>query len=798
MKKRDVNQMSIREIINEFGLGINNDELFSVISDVNEFFRRGHYVGEKVNVEDFLLENEDIIDKEKLMFFEIVDIETNVVSYKNLAESSMNQMSGIGNNLYARSQKESDKHLRKLKDAYALMKDSKVEIPISQYREDGKVEIEGFYLLHDILVKKRAKLKESNRQNKKNSRIFDEMEKQGLAEMIMTLIDNEDLPQFLCQYKANGEVFNYVIQQRIQQELAKQENINKSQEDKQSITIDEKINTMLELVKKFPEKFDVDSMLLIVAYRAKKMLEIDNKIKEDVDAHQLCTEVMEFAQEHIENRKTKIDGTIFENAMQGEVQVNYKFKNLEEDVSRIVNGIYFSKEDLIQMRQELFSGELEFGASSREFIELLNLTKEEKGDIVKANPNNLEAFVMQGMLDKTEVKNILENMEEGSELPNRVLDCLCCDELVENRDFVDLYMRKQINLKQVCRLHDFYNLQSQVTVDELMQYYENRGQTEEQEIDFEKYALLFREIRLKNSEEEEKQQIAEQIMEKLYETERDYDADLKNLYGANLLPIRTLIDWNGEKMIYDLIEDASIKPKDAKELLMTGELDVPKAYQALKGSELSDAEKLNFIFSSFDGVGNTPEEIKAQNEARMYLIQAMDISKDFVDYSETKTSHVARQKSETKQKANRYVSDPVYRWQLFSKIDENCDSKPFADGSVVFILPNVGNGMAVVEKLFKSTQKGTQINYGSATYCMSEEEYLNYKDEIEREEKINRRALVQMHKDEKASRAVHSKAWGKDLKKMLGLSAENGYTPEKMAEIDSLIQQIENSKELVR
>ena len=81
---------------------------------------------------------------------------------------------------------------------------------------------------------------------------------------------------------------------------------------------------------------------------------------------------------------------------------------------------------------------------------------------------------------------------------------------------------------------------------------------------------------------------------------------------------------------------------------------------------------------------------------------------------------------------------------------------------------------------------------------MSEEYYLNYKDEIEREEKINRRALVQMHKDEKASRAVHSKAWGKDLKKMLGLSAENGYTPEKMAEIDSLIQQIENSKELVR
>lgn len=798
MKKRDVNQMSIREIMDEFGLGIKNAELFSVISDIDEFFRRGHYVGEKVNVEEFLLENEDIIDKEKLMFYEIVDIETNVVEYKNLAESSMNQMSGIGKNLYAGSQKEYDKHLKKLKDAYVLMKDSKVEIPISQYREDGKVEIEGFYLLKDILVKKREELKKSNILDKKNSCIFNEMEKQNLTEMIMTLTNYEDLPQFLCQYKGNGEVFNYVIQQRVQQELAKEENVNKSEEDKQSIAIDEKVSTMLELVKKFPEKFDMDSMLLIVAYRAKRMLEVDGKIKEDANAHRLCSEVMKFAKEHIENRKTKITGTIFENALQGEAQINYKFKDLEEDVSRIVDGIYFSKEDLGKIREDLFSGELELGASSRELMELLNLTKEEKSEIVKVNPNNFESFVMAGMLDRDEVINMLENMEEGIELPNSVIDCMCCDGLLENRDFVNMYMRKRINLKQVCRLHDFYELQSNVTVDELMQYYENREQTQEQEIDFEKYALLFREIRLKNSDEEEKQQIAEQIMEKLYETERDYDADLKNLYGANLLPIRTLIDWNGDKMIYDLVGDASIKPKDAKELLMTGELEVARAYQALKNSDLSDAEKLNFIFSSFDGVGNTPEEMQAQNQARMQLIQAMNISKDFVERSETTSSHTTRKKGETKKKRNHYVRDPLYRWQLFSLIDENCDSKVLADGSVVFTLPNVQNGMVAVEKLFKSTQKGTQIDYESATYFMSEEEYLNHKEEIVKDRKINREAFTNMRKLGIAKRACHTTKWGEHFKRMLGISAENGYTPEKMAEIDSLIEQIENSKELVR
>lgn len=773
----------MREIINKFEIGVGGNNIFGIIGNIDEFFARGYELFQDVKVSDFLLQNEDIIDKEKLLFYDFLTLQQKVEYYEKHRNNSQFDQA-----MY-------EEKLKKLNECYDLLKDSKVELPDIFIREDGKMMVEKLQSFHEIVKGKTPKEMELKQ---KNLQILNEMKEQKIAEIMLLLINESDLSQYVCQYRGNGEIFKYIIRQRIEQDLSEEEMVVKSTEDKIKKAHEEIISTMTELIEKFPEKFKMDHVLLLAAYRAKQMLEKEKGIKEDQNSHKECVKIMQFAKEHIENPNTKILGPVYENHLQKSVDVDYKFKNLQGDVSRIVDGSYFSKEDLIQIRQKLFSGEVELGASNRELIELLHLTKEEKSELVKVNPNNFESFVMAGMLDKAEVKNMLENMEEGIELSNRVIDCLCCDDLLENRDFVDMYMRKQINLKQVCRLDDFYHLQSEITVDELMQYYENREQVEEQEIDFEKYALLFREIRQKNSEEEEKQQIAEQIMEKLYETERDYEADLKNLYGANLLPIRTLIDWNGEKMIYDLIEDASIKPKDAKELLMTGELDVTRAYQALKDSDLSDAEKLNFIFSSFDGVGSTPEEIKAQNEARMYLIQAMNISKDFVDYSETKTYRVARQKGETKQKWNRYVSDPVYRWQLFSQIDKDCDSKPFADGSVVFTLPNVGNGTVVVEKLFKSTQKGTQINYGSATYCMNEEEYLNRKDEVEREGKINRKALVQMHKDEKASRAVHSKAWGKDLKKILGISAENGYSEEKIAEIDGLMEQIENSKELVR
>lgn len=784
MKKRDVKQMPMGEIIHKFGVGVEANNIFGIIGNIDEFFARGYRLFEDINVPNFLLQNEDIVDKEKLLFYTYLTLQKSIKYFEKYRNDSL-----FDQNIY-------EENMKKINECYELLKDSKVELP-DIVLENGRMKVDKLRSFHEIVKGKTPKEIELKQEN---LQILNEMKKQQIAETMLLLINESDLPRYACQYRGNGEIFKYVIRQRIQQDLSEEDMVMKRLDEKIKKGHDEIISTMMELMEQFPEKFKMDNVLLLTAYRARQMLEKENGVKEDSKAHELCVEIMQFAKDHIKNPNTRIMGPLFENHLQDTVHVDYKFKNLEEEIARIVDGKYFSKEDLVGFKQELLNGELELGATSREFMERLNLTKDEKSKIVEVNPNNFEAFVMAGMLDKEEVKSMLENMEEGFELSNRVIDCLCCDELLENRDFVDLYMRRQINLKQICRLHDFYDLQSNVTVDELMQYYDNREQTQEQVVDFEKYALLFREIRLKNSDEEAKQQMAEQIMENLYETERDYETDLKNLYEVNLLPIRTLIDWNGEKMMYDLIEENTMKPRDAKDLLMTGELDVSKAYQALKNSKLSDAEKMNFIFSSFDGVGNSPEEIQAQNEARMYLIQAMNISKDFVDTSHnaTRSSRATSSKNETRKKANRYVSDPVYRWQLFSQMDEDCDSKPYADGTVVFALPNVGNGMRVVEKLFKSTQKGTQINYGSATYCMTEEDYLNHKEKIEQEGKINRKALVQMHKDGMATRTIHSVNWGNELKKTLGVSVENGYSPEKIAVIDGLIEQIEETKELVR
>ncbi len=88
MKKRDVNQMSMREIINKFEIGVGGNNIFGIIGNIDEFFARGYELFQDVKVSDFLLQNEDIIDKEKLLFYDFLTLQQKVEYYEKHRNNS--------------------------------------------------------------------------------------------------------------------------------------------------------------------------------------------------------------------------------------------------------------------------------------------------------------------------------------------------------------------------------------------------------------------------------------------------------------------------------------------------------------------------------------------------------------------------------------------------------------------------------------------------------------------------------------------------------------------------------------
>lgn len=782
-----LNKMTIKEILNEVGTLVVPEQLLVIVNDLETFtlsLIESDIKLQELDIQSFLLSNSDNINKEKLVYVIASNLKTAIRENSNKVLDSFGQLS------YKIMGEKYNKCLE-------LLKGSKVEIPMFK-QEDGLITIQQFNTLN-YLLNDENKIDEELKA--RNIQAIENIEKEMLLENLLSFGSLDEFEEFICYNKENGPIFKYIITNNadklVKAHIQKQKAEGKKPDDTEELEFFALLEQTRENIGKFPEKFDMDKLMLVSAYHVKNILDSSENVEMSADYEKICVDILKLANENIINRKAKISGNIKLKVHEDKKHIQYSVKNLEEDVSRIVGDKYFSKEALFEIREKLLSGELSVGdMKNRELIDLLKFTSNEKKKLIEVNPDNFDNLVLLNRLEKDEIKDAINHME-NIKFEGVMVDYLYVKDNIEDSDVVKLYMNNNIDLAKIIDMDKMFDIQSEITVEQLMEYYSEMKEDGEKAKDFDRYSLLFRELKIKGKTPEEQNEVAEQIMEELYKTDSDYDKDLKKLYKSNLLPIRTLIDWNGEQMIYDLIKNNSLRPRDAKDLLMTGELNVAKAYNALRDSNLSDAEKMNFIFSSFDGVGKTQEQIQAQNDARMYLIQAINISEETINIEKSNTTHMPRAKGGAKAKRNQYVTDPVHRWQLFSEMDEDCVSDAYSDGTVIFTLPNVNNGTVIIEKLFKRTKDEVKINYGSATYIMSQEEFYNNRKNIEQNQSINRRALIQMQENGSADKLIHSSGWGKNLKKNLDISQENNYNEEKIKRIDNLIENIEKARELI-
>ncbi len=789
MSKKEIRNMTMKEIIEKVGIILLQGQITLILKD--EYYEKEIVEDKCLNLKgaeaiNYILENYDKIDKERAIFLSAWNLKMHIEGAANVKIQDSQEVLSVS----------------KAKENYAfaskLIRDLDIEIPNLSFKK-GRTTIKEFWTTNDLFPDKKT---QKNKERKKNNlEIVQDLKDTGFLDRIFNISSLDDFQDYLCYYPGNGKYFNIMIQEngdKNYQSIMQDRSDKQSQEEKYQLLIEEYRKEFDDVIEKYCDKFDMEKFLLVSAYRAKVILENDKELIAQ-DRKELI-EIMDYASEHLSNKRMKVYGKVYVPTIQGKANIEYSYKELQDDLSRVLDEtFYFSKQDLVGIKKLLLTGQRNLSTINgiQGLVELLNFNTMEKNKLIELDPSNFKALLSVNALNREEIDNIIKNDRlNGYKIDDICLLYLYEEGLIEKSDLVKLYMVNQVDLSKMVDfacIHD--GLQAEITTQQLMEYYQQAKQIPEKEKDFDRYRLLFIELKIKGKRPEEQEKIAEQIVEEIYQTDSEYDHDFKNLYQANLLPIQTLIAWNGEDIIYDLIKNSALRPRDTKSLLMSQELDLPKTCHALRVSNLSDEEKLNFIFSSFNGTGNNEEEIQMQNEARMYLLQAIHVSKENVNIQKNVHNLGRRMKAATKSKENRYVTDPVYRWQLFSELDEDCNIDLYLDGTAKVSLPNLNK--VIIEKLFKATKEGTKINYGAATYIMSQEEFYHHKEKIEQDGRVNRRALVEMGENQVADRLVHSSKWGRALKQNLEISQENGYDQEKIERIDTLVNRIEKARELL-
>lgn len=526
------------------------------------------------------------------------------------------------------------------------------------------------------------------------------------------------------------------------------------------------------------EYIDIDKMLLMSAYRATQSL--NKKISTDED-NKFAIEVLKKCYKLIKNERTQIKGEIEFEDEENKV-IKYTYKDLEKDIEkRIINGRYYGNAEIETIKKLLLLGQITVAdIHNKEIIELMALKNKEKNELMEKSVENAIDLYTYGAINEKQLRENMINRKLTAENIAEVID----EKILSSGDIINLYLKENIELEDTLRLKEF--IKDDLKIEKLIEQYRNIEFTEDEEErkKLEKYISLFREMVVNEATPEERETIGDEIVLEL--GEKMTEEEITDLYRRNLIPIKTLEEWNGDIVVSKMFSQGLLKPTDAREFVDTGKIDIKTIKKDILSRNLSDEEKMALIFSLFDG--------ENEEEIREELLQTLRISDDENNYQKN-VNNVRTRGTGTSSNKKRIINimDPCYKLNLLKKLDKDYIYTLTSDGHMILELPKLNQ--VIIEKMFTRNGNSVEVAVGAATYVLDIDAF-HSSNIIQSNNKIDRSKLNEMRKEETATRYYHSKNWGSTIKNAFNIETSEMYTEQDKKEIDSIIERIKRTRRI--
>ena len=494
---------------------------------------------------------------------------------------------------------------------------------------------------------------------------------------------------------------------------------------------DDFINTVRENIR----YIDIDKMLLLstAVFYNKYGNELDRFTYEEATKLKSYSETVESL---IESTRKRLISPRFSR------EINFELiKNSIASLNKhFIGERFYRDEEIDNLVNRIMSGKTSISIfSDSEILEILQFTIGEYITIASNNPNALRELNERGLLKNKQLSQIISGLPRIS-----TENLLYIYELgeIDTNEILDRYNKGHIQAESIKALkensEDKEKFEQMVSSKKLVELYLE----EEKKKEFDRYKRLYKVLIIDDKNKEKKKEIANEILDQSLELLDP--KKMLNLYRMGLIPLDTYIDFNGEVTILNLYQSGELKPIDVRRLYDEKVITLDMIKSILQKNEIDDGKKLILLYSTFS---------KSEDaEIREDLIKCLDEPEE-ANYTSNEKKKLLETKSkkteeETRTK-NRSVTDPCARWSLISELDQDYSQEYLKDGNMIIYLPN--QGKYIIEKLY---DKNYNIAYGSATYILDEDEFT--RNNIVKDEKIDRSTLVEMRKNKKTDRIIHT------------------------------------------
>lgn len=567
-------------------------------------------------------------------------------------------------------------------------------------------------------------------------------------------------------------------------------------------------------LRKFPDEFDLDIILIIAAYRANYYLENVNLTPEQQKKY---VNVLLVAKKYIESQKTGISD--FPCEINREKRDTYEYRDVLNACSKISKkGIYLRSADEQKMADTAICEPGSITQMDPDLIGVIEFSIDEYIQMIGAHEGTLAYLAHNNLISKNNLTKILENVDvKQSDFSALV------QESQVNKEQVNQYMRRQSSISS-----ELFSAVSQMrlwTSSEKMDYYlqgkidiniltampdEEKKEfsdllspkmlvelyrDEKRKDEYARYANAFRVLVLAGKTKEEKDKIGESIINEL---DLDMDDDnLVRLYQEHLISLEAVESWGGSELITEMMRNAILKPNDVKEICNNRNYD--SLFAIMRDRTIPRKNKLAIFYTTFADEDDslTPEQQESRERAKKVCLKYMRFSDKMVRIASARgtISREGRTSTEEAEKRKEYVLEPINRWTLIKLLDPEYSYEILDQGMMIFHLPNINGGTVILEKMFR--KEGP--DYGRATKIlrMTIEDFEKIKPDLIVSGDI---PVARVDSHPKLAGIVdsywHSPSWGQKIADSVGYKTDIRRSSENIKKIDQEIVRIKESRRL--
>ena len=331
--------------------------------------------------------------------------------------------------------------------------------------------------------------------------------------------------------------------------------------------------------------------------------------------------------------------------------------------------------------------------------------------------------------------------------------------IISVEDFINQYQNDLIHIDTIQKLKEegveFKGIDVEKQI--IDSYMEIREQENPDDKKLKEFIELYKLLQLSGLTEEEINEKANDLVINIgTRIESDIEAgkqikafgkeDRKNLYELEAIPIDTVALWADKGELIELLKSEFLVPKDLRKLYQQNSIILHDIQEIIQSQDVKLEQKIaiiNIVFPS-------PKDAEIR-EALFGKITELD--ETVVPEKESTHREVKQKHGDTKPKYRKHIFDTAVRYNSWIQSDENVKMEILNDGHIAVHLPNVKEGIVVVEQFYKlktakNGKKKMEDAWGVGGFVLPEEDYQANKDQfITKDYRVNRQQLGDIVKE---------------------------------------------------